>query len=292
MPMRAAGSSSSPSSTPAASRGLADQVVSVAREDRFRPAYGRYTIEVPRQCVFVGTANPALPARRTGNRRFWPVRCSVIDLEARARPGPALGRGGRPVPRGRYLVDRPRRSSTRPPSRSRRKRYQARCLGRPHRPLADPRPPPRQPRLRRLRGLAGRGGRGGTEPIFRRVGGRDPGRRAGHRTSEVDQRRPDAGWRIPQVQRLGALPAPVGRRPRVAESQTSGGDVLAMARGAARQPSRCDPQATDTARLIRDCFHHRLHAQQRLGSPGARPLRGSPRRRRQSAARGRRPCPD
>jgi predicted P-loop ATPase len=57
------------------------------RNDRFRPPYGKHAINRPRQCVFVGTINPVSGylSDPTGARRFWPVLCGVIDLEALGR---------------------------------------------------------------------------------------------------------------------------------------------------------------------------------------------------------------
>lgn len=49
--------------------------------DTFRPPYARRSAQFPRQCVFLGTTNETEYLRdRTGNRRFWPVRATGIDL--------------------------------------------------------------------------------------------------------------------------------------------------------------------------------------------------------------------
>jgi len=51
-------------------------------QDVFRPPYGRRAVTVLRQSVFVGTTNEREYLRdKTGNRRYWPVRCTRIFLE-------------------------------------------------------------------------------------------------------------------------------------------------------------------------------------------------------------------
>jgi len=54
--------------------------------DTFRPPYARRTAQFPRQAVFIGTTNESEYLRdRTGNRRYWPVKCNRIDIPALAR---------------------------------------------------------------------------------------------------------------------------------------------------------------------------------------------------------------
>jgi predicted P-loop ATPase len=49
--------------------------------DRFRPPYGRISIDHPRQCVFVGTTNEKHYLKdATGARRFWPVKIKNINI--------------------------------------------------------------------------------------------------------------------------------------------------------------------------------------------------------------------
>jgi hypothetical protein len=56
--------------------------------DRFRPPYGKRSIDAPRQCVFAGSVNPGgigYLNDETGARRFWPVVCTGIDIDALQR---------------------------------------------------------------------------------------------------------------------------------------------------------------------------------------------------------------
>jgi predicted P-loop ATPase len=53
------------------------------RVDRFRESYGHHAKDHPRQCIFVGTTNKDDWNRdSTGARRFWPIKCTDIDVEA------------------------------------------------------------------------------------------------------------------------------------------------------------------------------------------------------------------
>ena len=50
--------------------------------DRYRATYAARPVNVPRQCIFIGTVNEAEYLRdSTGNRRFWPVRVGDVQLE-------------------------------------------------------------------------------------------------------------------------------------------------------------------------------------------------------------------
>lgn len=56
------------------------------QQERYRPPYAGRVVEIPRQCVFAGTSNNADYLKDdTGNRRWWPVMCTNIDLEALRR---------------------------------------------------------------------------------------------------------------------------------------------------------------------------------------------------------------
>lgn len=52
-------------------------------QDDFRPPYGRSMEKSPRRCVFVGSTNDEqYLTDPTGNRRYWPIACGTVDLEA------------------------------------------------------------------------------------------------------------------------------------------------------------------------------------------------------------------
>jgi predicted P-loop ATPase len=51
--------------------------------DRARMAFGHFVLEVPRQCIIVGTTNVVEYLKDTsGNRRFWPVRIQQFKIAA------------------------------------------------------------------------------------------------------------------------------------------------------------------------------------------------------------------
>lgn len=62
-------------------------------EDRCRMAYERTTQNFPRQNIFVGSLNPELTGwlkDRTGNRRYWPVNVSRVEIDELKRVRDAL----------------------------------------------------------------------------------------------------------------------------------------------------------------------------------------------------------
>lgn len=59
----------------------------ITREtDKVRPPYGKRRVDLPRQCVFLGTTNSQdYLTDPTGNRRYWPVFVEGCDFEALER---------------------------------------------------------------------------------------------------------------------------------------------------------------------------------------------------------------
>lgn len=55
----------------------------IRRHDTVRPHYGRLKMDVPRQSVFIGTINEGQYLKDpTGNRRYWPVKVGLCDVES------------------------------------------------------------------------------------------------------------------------------------------------------------------------------------------------------------------
>ena len=54
-----------------------------SRIDNYRASYGKRSRDYPRHCVFAGTTNEdQYLTDRSGNRRFWPVKCGFVRVDA------------------------------------------------------------------------------------------------------------------------------------------------------------------------------------------------------------------
>lgn len=53
--------------------------------DTYRPSYGRQARDFPRRLIFAGSTNRDVYLVDDENRRFWPVKCATIDVDALRR---------------------------------------------------------------------------------------------------------------------------------------------------------------------------------------------------------------
>jgi hypothetical protein len=61
-------------------------------EDIFRKPYGATLTKSPRRCIFAGTVNHETYLKDdSGNRRFWPVRVTSMDLDGSRRRATSSG---------------------------------------------------------------------------------------------------------------------------------------------------------------------------------------------------------
>jgi hypothetical protein len=105
------------------------------RQDKVVLPYARLASTHPRRCIFFGTINPDATGYltdSTGNRRYWPVTVTKIDLEGIAAGATSSGLRPSPLPRAgeRWWLEPDEERAAAPSNPSARKRTpgSSRCL--------------------------------------------------------------------------------------------------------------------------------------------------------------------